>query len=330
MVHSPLPHLPFRPPPLLTGPHLQTLLGKATRPHARPSLVPHRLELSDGDFVDLVMSPLCESTDRPIVLVLHGLEGSAFRRYMLVTYHALVRHGLAPVGLSFRGCSGEPNRTARAYHSGDTEDLATVTRWLQGRYADRLQGLVGFSLGGNVVLKYLGERPASETGYRAAVAISVPFDLAAGSTELEGSGPRWIYRRYFLRSLQRKVAEKRTIIGSLADVDGALRARTLRDFDERLTAPIHGFSGAEEYYRTSSSGQWVPKVETPTLVIHAMDDPFLPARFVPVEALQSNPAILPFLLPEGGHVGFVSETGGPVRFWAEEQAARYLATTLLP
>ena len=138
----------FTPPPLLSGPHIQTLLGKALRPRPSMLLEGHRLELEDGDFLDLALSPLCRRTQRPIVLVLHGLEGSARRRYMLLTYQALLRRGLAPVGLNFRGCSGEPNRTARAYHSGDTEDLIRVTSWLSHRFPGRPLGLVGFSLGG--------------------------------------------------------------------------------------------------------------------------------------------------------------------------------------
>ena len=319
----------FSPPPLLGGPHVQTLLGKALRPRPTIAMGHHRLELEDGDFLDVALSPLCRESDRPIVLVLHGLEGSARRRYMLLTYAALLRHGLAPVGLNFRGCSGEPNRTPRAYHSGDTEDLAEVTSWLRTRFPRRPLGLVGFSLGGNVVLKYLGERETAGTPYEAAVAISVPFDLAAGSLELEKGGPYWIYRQYFLRSLQRKVASKAALIGGQADVSRALSARTLRAFDDALTAPLHGFDGASEYYALSSSGPYVARVRTPTLVIQSMDDPFLPATCVPVQDLERNPSTTALLTPRGGHVGFVSERPGEERFWAEEHAARFLAQRLM-
>ncbi|NNF25951.1 MAG: alpha/beta fold hydrolase [Gemmatimonadetes bacterium] len=323
---DPLPR--FTPPPLLSGPHVQTLLGKALRPRPATALDVYRLELEDGDFLDLALSPLCADTSRPIVLVLHGLEGSARRRYMLLTYEALLRHGLAPVGLNFRGCSGEPNRTARAYHSGDTEDLARVTAWLRRRFPDRRLGLVGFSLGGNVVLKYLGERGEGGTPYHAAVAISVPFDLAAGSLELERPGPYTIYRQYFLRSLQRKAAGKAALIEGRADLSGALSARTLRAFDDALTAPLHGFAGAAEYYALSSSGPYVPRVRTPTLVIQAMDDPFLPEGCVPVGEIQRNPWTTALLPRYGGHVGFVSERPGEERFWAEEHAARFVARHL--
>ncbi|MGI9627535.1 MAG: YheT family hydrolase, partial [Longimicrobiales bacterium] len=318
----------FRPPPLLNGPHIQTLLGKATRPHGRPELSPSRLELPDGDFVDLVESPHCWETDRPIVLVLHGLEGSAFRRYMLVTYHALIRQRLAPVGLHFRGCSGIPNRKPRAYHSGDTVDLSAVIAWLGRRYPGRSLGVVGFSLGGNVVLKYLGEREAGETGITAAAVISVPFDLSVAATELERVGTYQIYRSYFLRSLKKKVVQKRGLIKGLADVDGALGARTLRDFDQALTAPIHGFNSAEHYYAESSSGPFLEDIDVPTLVVHAIDDPFLPAHAIPQGILKRNPALRALLPARGGHVGFVSEAGDAVRFWAEEQAARYLGSLL--
>lgn len=248
---------------------------------------------------------------------------------MLLTYAALLRHGLAPIGLNFRGCSGVPNRVARAYHSGDTGDLSRVTEWLSARFPGRPLGLVGFSLGGNVVLKYLGERGPGDAGFGAAVAISVPFDLAAGSTELEKGGPYWVYRQYFLRSLQKKVVAKEELVRSRADVPRAMAARTIRDFDDALTAPLHGFASADEYYRLSSSGPFVSRVQTPTLVVHAMDDPFLPEGSVPVNDLESNKWITPVLTRHGGHVGFVSERSGPQRFWAEEQAAEFLAGQLL-
>ncbi len=320
---------PFSAPTLLAGPHVQTLLGKTLRPRPPIPLVSHRLELEDGDFLDLALSPLCRRSTRPIVLVLHGLEGSARRRYMLLTYAALLRHGLAPIGLNFRGCSGVPNRVPRAYHSGDTEDLGRVTKWLSTRFPGRPLGLVGFSLGGNVILKYLGERAPKDTGVQAAAAISVPFDLAAGSSELEKGGPYWVYRRYFLRSLQKKAVAKSELVGSRVDLARALAARTLREFDDALTAPLHGFESADEYYRLSSSGQYVPQVRTPTLVVHAMDDPFLPEQWVPVGDLETNPWITPILTRHGGHVGFVSERSGAQRFWAEEQAAGFLASQLL-
>ena len=251
------------------------------------------------------------------------------RRYMLVTYHALLQRGLSPVGMSFRGCSGEPNRTPRAYHSGDTEDLAYVAAELKERYPDRPLGLVGFSLGGNVALKFLGEGGSGRRLIDAAVAISVPFDLARGALELERGGPYWIYRSYFLRSLKRKVAVKRGLIGGLADVQRALTAETLREFDEAVTAPLHGFRDAGQYYAESSSSRFVSHVRTSTLVIHAVDDPFLPSEAVPFEALLSNPAIETLLPRRGGHVGFVSAERSGTRFWAEEEAARYLQRALL-
>ena len=175
------------------------------------------------------------------------------------------------------------------------------------------------------MLKYLGEAGDRGVPYRAAVAISVPFDLAAGSRELERPGPYGVYRQYFLRSLQKKVAEKAALIDGQADVSRALSARTLRAFDDALTAPLHGFKDAAEYYDLSSSGPYVTRVRTPTLVIQALDDPFLPRGCVPVRALEENPFTTALLPSRGGHVGFVSERAGHDRFWAEEHAAGFVA-----
>ena len=316
----------FRPISPGSGPHTQTLLGKVLRRAAGYPLRRERWTTPDRDFLDLDFGP-DPNPSSPLVLVLHGLEGNAHRGYCVETYRAAESHGMASVGLNFRACSGEPNLRARAYHSGETGDLAFVLSGLRERFPTRPLVLVGFSLGGNVVLKYLGERGELEpAGVAGAVAISVPYDLAAGARQLETSFlGRHLYTRYFVRSLAEKVRLKAHLLEEAFDLAGIADAASIRAFDEALTAPLHGFSSAEHYYRESSSAAFLAGVRVPTLLLHSMDDPFLPADAVPTSEMSSNPWLHPVLTPQGGHVGFVSGSLGRPRFWGEESAARFLA-----
>lgn len=329
MTPTPFPadaHPPrFCPAPGLAHPHVQTLIGRALRSREQPLLRRERWELADGDFLDLDFTP-DPDPERPLVLVLHGLEGSSRRNYCLETYRALAARGVAAVGLNFRSCSGEMNRTARAYHSGETDDLGHVVSRLRDRAPERPLGLIGFSLGGNVTLKALGEGLA---GVDAAVAISVPFDLLAGSLHLESTFMgRRIYTRYFMRSLQTKIRAKADLVRAHVPLEPVLRARTLREFDDALTAPLHGFEDAPDYYQSSSSARSLASIRTPTLVLHSLDDPFLPPAALPRAALEANPHLLSVLTERGGHVGFIAGTARTPHFWAEHSAARFLATML--
>ncbi|HEX9692461.1 MAG TPA: alpha/beta fold hydrolase [Gemmatimonadales bacterium] len=323
----------FTPAWWLPGPHAQTIGARLLRPASGVALRRERLELPDGDFVDLdwVVGSDNETapSTAPVVLVLHGLEGSAQSRYMLEAYRALRREGLAPVGLNFRSCSGEPNRLARLYHSGDTEDIGAVLQVLRARLPAARLGALGFSLGGNALLKYLGEhgRDVRTPPIAAAGAISVPYDLAAGERQLRRGAGR-IYLAYLLRKLRRKVRLKRAVLRDRVDVEALLRSRTFREFDELGTAPLHGFAGADDYYARSSSGPFLGAIAVPTILVHALDDPFLPARAVPVDAGRTNAALRTAMVATGGHVGFVR--GSPMRpvFWAEQTAARFLAMEL--
>ncbi len=318
----------FRPAWWLPGAHLQTLGGRYLRPRPRAPLERIHLDTPDGDFLhlDLGADP---RPGAPIVLVLHGLEGSTGRAYMRLAMSEVARRGLRPVGMNFRGCSGEMNRLPRFYHSGDTADLALVLDYLHARFPGRAIGAIGFSLGGNVLLRFLGEREAAVPGHLAGAAtISVPFDLAAGSGMLEGTPMGRLYARYFLESLKRKIRAKRKVLDPILDLDRVLSAGTLREFDEVATAPLHGFGGADEYYREASSGPVVERVRVPTLVLHAMDDPFLPPESIPRTAIERNPWIVAALPRHGGHVGFVSGQPGMKWFWAESEAARYLEEVL--
>ncbi len=356
----------FTPAWWLPGRHAQTLGARLLRSRRGVRFQRERLELPDGDFLDLdwveplggravrrsggpagsapTARPPDRLSDLPLVIVLHGLEGSAQSNYMLEMYRALHREGIAAVGLNFRTCSGEPNRLPRMYHSGETGDLAYVLAQLCERYPERPLGAVGFSLGANVLLKYLGEtgergegiggggrQGAAEGGsgpLHAAAAISVPFDLSAGADYMERGFAR-VYRYQLMRKLRKKVRQKVGFLRFRIDVERVLAARSFREFDDAGTAPLHDFAGADDYYRRSSCRLYLESIRIPTLLVHSKDDPFLPASAVPAEAeLEPNPQLHLRITSRGGHVGFV--TGPPWRpgFWAEAEAARFLVQHL--
>ncbi|MFP3949211.1 MAG: YheT family hydrolase, partial [Longimicrobiales bacterium] len=238
---------------------------------------------------------------------------------------------IRPVGMNFRGCSGEPNRTVRFYHSGETGDIRHVLDELHRRFPGRPMGAVGFSLGGNVLLKYLGEVGEDGDGERrvqAAVTVSVPFDLSAGADRLE-EGP-WgrFYSYYFLRMLRRKIRLKEALVTGHVDVAEALSAPTLRRFDDAATAPIHGFESAQDYYTRSSSAVFLSRIDTPTLLLQSRDDPFLPEAALPEDTMRRNPNLIAGITERGGHVGFVEGSPWAPSFWSEAEAARFLAHLL--
>lgn len=313
---------PFRAAPWLPGPHFQTVAGRLLRRPRPPRFERVRIDTPDGDFVDLDI-PDAGAGDGPVVLLLHGLEGSARRGYAVLTYRALAAHGLRPVGLNFRSCSGEPNRTARFYHSGETGDLRFVLGRLEATVGAPAAAAIGFSLGGNVLLKYLAEEGAGAQ-LRAAAAVSVPYDLGAGADALDGTRMGRFYTGVFLRSLVAKAEAK----GTPLDLERVRAEPSFRTFDDSVTAPLHGFHGAEDYYLRSSSGPLLDRIRRPTLLVHAADDPFLPLRALPRATIDRNPFLRLELTRSGGHVGFI---GGPPwrpRFWVEREAARFLAHAL--
>jgi predicted alpha/beta-fold hydrolase len=290
--------------------------------------VKERLDTPDGDFLDLEHAvveghPLPDHA--PLVLKLHGLEGSAHSGYSVVLARALAKRGIRSVGLNFRSCGGEMNRAARFYHSGETGDLALVLdHLLQSAPAGGL-GALGFSLGGNVLLKYLGEQGAGAAGkLRAAVAVSVPYDLAACADRMtEGFGR--VYAGFFLRSLRAKVRKKSAQLAGICEVNRVLEATRVRDFDDALTAPLHGFRDAEDYYRQSSAGQFLGAIAVPTLLIHSLDDPIAIAQAIPHPVIAANDHLSTAFTRRGGHVGFVGGSPRSPTFWAEEKGAEFLA-----
>lgn len=309
----------------LFGPNMMTVFGPLFRPGPRVPVARERWELSDGDFVDV--DRLAGPRDAPLLLALHGLEGSSSAHYIRGLLAQARARGWRALALNFRGCSGDMNRLARSYHSGETGDLDELVRRARNE-AGRIV-LAGCSLGGNVLVKWLGEQGASvPKEVKGAAALSVPFDLALSAQTLDGPGFwRWVYRTRFLRSLKRKSLRKLRRFPGAADLEKVRRSRTLRDFDDALTARIHGFAGAEDYYGQSSSKPYVARVRVPLLLLSAADDPFIPVDCVPEV---DNPFVELELSPRGGHLGFVE---GPLfrpRFYAERRAVEFLANRLRP
>jgi len=311
----------FRPAWWLPGAHLQTLYPHVFRRRRPPPLRRERIELDDGDFIDLDWTP---DGDGPLVLLLHGLEGSVRSHYAAGLMNTLGRHRYQSVVLNFRGCSGEPNRLARSYHSGETGDLATVVQLLQRRNPQRILHVVGISLGGNVLLKWLGENP-DQTQVHSAVAISVPFLLNSAALRLQHGFSRF-YQAYLLRKLHASTRDKARRLTLPIDTDELRRLRTFRQFDDRVTAPLHGFRDVDEYYARCSSRAFIPHIKTPTLILHALDDPFMTADAVPA-AGETGPGVQLEVSRHGGHVGFV---GGRLpwkpEYWLDERVCRWLET----
>ncbi len=326
----------FCPPAWLRNPHLQTTLGRQlrrwTHRHTARAYVRQRIETPDGDFVDLDHFGSYDDDTAPPVLVVHGLQGCSSSGSVLEACRALAARRLRPVAFNFRSRSGEPNRRARSYHAGATEDLALALSAVAGRHPGLPVGALGFSLGGNALLKLLAEREvagARDVRLEAAVAVSVPFDLARAAAELERGVGR-LYARFFLRSLRTAARARAERHPAALDLDAALGARTLREFDDAVTAPLHGFRDAAHYYARCSSGPVLGAVRTRTLLLHALDDPLAPGEALPRRAVEENPFLSAEVTRHGGHVGFVARREpGRSRFWAEERAATFLAEHLL-
>jgi uncharacterized protein len=314
---------PYRPPWWYRGRHLQTLWGPLFRPLRRPSYRRERVETTDGDFLDL---DWCEgaASDAPLVVVLHGLEGSSRSHYVAGLCGEASAVGLRSVVVHFRSCSGEMNRAPRLYHSGETTDLDAVLQRLIAREPSTALGLAGMSLGGNVLLKWLGER--GERAYeqvRAGAAISTPFDLAACASALDVGVCRALYTASFLRTMKPKVHAKAHLYDGRLDLTAVRRARTFAEYDRLVTAPIFGFADERDYWRRSSSRPFLGAIRRPTLLINAANDPFVPAGALPLTEVAGSPWLDAAFAREGGHAGFLEGPWGR-RSWAERRAMAFL------
>ncbi len=310
----------YRAPFWLPGGHLQTIFPALFRRVRRITQRGERLELPDGDFIDLEWAG---QGSRRLAILSHGLEADLNTGYIQGMAAALVRHGWDVLAWNFRGCGGEPNRLLRMYHSGATEDLhAVVGHALKNHPAESID-LIGFSLGGNLTLKYLGENPMElPKKVRRAVAFSTPCDLACSSRQLSTASNR-IYMERFLVAMRSKIRAKKLMFPDQLDLTGLARIRTFQEFDDRYTAPIHGFKDAEDYWQRNSSRQFLPSIQLPTLLVNALNDPFLGPGCYPYEEAASN-ACFHFEAPAtGGHVGFTA-FGKNGEYWSESRAMEFL------
>jgi predicted alpha/beta-fold hydrolase len=311
----------YQPARWLFGPNLMTVFGPLLRRGPRVALQRERWELSDGDFVDV--DRLDGPAGAPLLVALHGLEGSSSAHYMRGLLEQARLRGWCGLALNFRGCSGDMNRLVRSYHSGETGDLNELIQRVRGE-SDRIV-LAGCSLGGNVLVKWLGEQGAAvPPQIRAAAALSVPFDLAACARTLDSGGFwRWVYRTRFLRTLKRKSLLKHARFPEALDARRVRAARTLFEFDDAVTAAVHGFASAPDYYAQSSSGPFIERVRVPLLLLSAEDDPFIPADSLPRGV--RNAQVTLEITKRGGHLGFVEGPPWRPRFHAERRAAEFLA-----
>lgn len=287
-----------------------------------------RVSTRDGDFVDLDWLPASSSPGAPLLLVLHGLEGSCRSHYVQGLLALGRRERWGGVVLNFRSCSGEPNRLPRFYHSGDTDDLDEVVRLLSVREPGRVIVAVGVSLGGNVLLKWLGEQEAAApAAVAAAVGISVPFALEPCARALDRGFQKWVYTANFMRTFKQKVRAKARQHGAFVDLDAVRRARTFAAYDRVVTAPLHGFADELDYWRRASCLPYLARVRVPTLLLSALDDPFVPPAALPDPARLPANVVLE-VTERGGHVGFVEGSPWRARSWAERRAVEFLGGVL--
>jgi uncharacterized protein len=307
----------FRPPFFLCNGHVQTILAALLPARSDVRFQRERLELVDGDFLDLGWARV--GAER-LAILSHGLEGSSDARYIRGMAAALNAVGWDVLSWDFRGCSEETNRLPRLYHSGETGDLGAVIDFAATKYL-RI-ALVGFSLGGNLILKYLGES-GPHPAVVSAAAISAPLDLAATARAFDRHWIKRIYRDSFIKSLVAKVEAKAVRFPDRFDVSGIRSIRTFEEFDDRFTAPVHGFRDAEDYWGKTSARQFLDRITVKTLILNAADDPLLTGESFPVSEAEGNPCLFLEVPKAGGHLGFVDLVRGFAP-WSERRVAEFL------
>ncbi len=315
-------HSPFIPPFWLRHGHAQTIYGSLWAP---APAVPWKREIwpcPDDDFIHV--DRWGETPDRPTFVIFHGLEGNTQSSYVKAMAHHAKQRGWNVVAPNFRGCSGTINRAPRLYHAGDSAEIHWILEQLRDSSSLPLFA-AGISLGGNMLLKWLGEQGKAATKLlTAAAAIAPPLELAKVGRHLD-TGFNRIYSRHFLASLKLKAREKFRQYPGLFDLASVLRATTLREFDDHFMAPLHGFSGVDDYWTRASSKPWVQSITVPTLLLNAKDDPFIPtdAHLLPQEC---PPALHLDQQPHGGHVGFVSAPFPGRLQWMPERILQHLSS----
>jgi predicted alpha/beta-fold hydrolase len=308
--HSAPTRAAYRAPWWLPGGHAQTIVPARLVPAPRVSYRRERWETPDGDFVDVdFVLPEATGAGTPLLVLFHGLEGDSRSHYARLVMRACRERGWRGLVVHFRGCSGEPNRLARAYHSGDSEEIDWVLRRVAARWPSAQRHAVGISMGGNALAKWAGEHGAQAAGLlSAAVAVCAPLDLAAGGEAL-GRGFNLLYTRSFLRTLRPKAIAKARRFPGRIDAARVAASRTLYDFDDAYTAPVHGFAGVRDYWRRASAKPWLGGVRLPLLLLNARNDPFVPDASLP-SAGDVSASVTLEQPGEGGHVGFLGGARG--------------------
>lgn len=316
---------PFAPAPWLPGAHAQTIWPFLFRKPPAVRFTVESVVTPDQDRIWL--HHMVVDRAKPTVLLLPGLESTSRSHYVLGTCDQIRNAGWNATVMEYRGCSREMNLAKRLYHSGATDDIDLVIRHLQASVPSQPLTIIGFSLGGNLAGKWLGEVGA-HAGVAAAALISTPYDLAASARKIDAA-LYGLYSRHFVRSLIAKAVEKNCQFPGLLPIERIRRCRTIVGFDDIATAPLHGFRDAWDYYARSSCGQFLSAIRVPTLLLSATDDPYIPAGCFPHDAAAESKYLVPLLTRKGGHQGFVA--GGlfePPRYWAEEIVVNFLQHAL--
>ena len=306
----------YRPGFFLRNAHINSMFPFLFRKQEKTPFERKRIETPDDDFLDI---DFLKNGNKKVALLCHGLEGNSDSQYIHAISRILSKNGWDIAAINYRSCSGEMNRQKRFYHSGATDDIHTVIQYLEKSY-DSID-IVGYSLGGNLALKFLGEalQKVSEK-IRRTVAVSAPIDLGTASIEIS-KWTNWHYNKNFMIHLFKKIKEKQLQFPEIS-LKPLNKIRTLCHFDDYYTAPIHGFLNSWDYYNKSKAIQFMPKIKVPTLLINALDDPFLSKECYPTEMLEAHENIW-FLAPKyGGHVGFAGEKNG--HYWVEEKILWFL------
>ncbi len=324
------PAFRYHAPPWLPGGHLQTLYPALLAPCPQPRFRRERWPTPDGDFIDLDWTEpqdrglRVEMPEQPLLVLFHGLEGSSKSHYARALMFAAAQRGWQGVVVHFRGCSGEPNRLPRAYHSGDSAEIDWILRRLHALHPDAPLHAAGVSLGGNALLKWLGEQgAAAQSVVERAVAISAPVDLVAAGAALE-RGLNMIYTRNFLATLKPKSLAKLARHPGLFDGHRVRAARTLREFDDLFTAPLHGFRDVDDYWTRASSKPWLAHITVPTLLLNARNDPFLPDAALPLIG-EISAAVTAAFPDQGGHAGFLHGSFPGALDWLPHTALDFLS-----
>ena len=308
----------YYPPFLFGNGHIQTIYPVLFRKIPPLAYTRERITTLDDDFLDLDWSTTGSSR---LVIISHGLEGNTTRTYVKAMVQAVNAGGWDALAWNYRSCSGEPNRRLRSYHNGATDDLARVIDHAKQKGNYKKIALVGFSLGGNLTLVHLG-RDQVDHLVKKAVVFSVPCDLAASARVLTKASNK-LYMKRFLVLLHQKIKDKMAIMPHALDDVGYEKIKTFKEFDDRYTAPIHGFKDARDYWEKCSSRQFIPAIKIPCLIVNALDDPFLPRECFPVAEATTNPNITLKMPESGGHVGFVSFNKRNL-YWSEQQTVSFL------